>query len=244
MANDHDHDPDRDRDDGESGAVPAAPTEGALTALTALGTVLNAVDTASVAGRSGLPMMTFKREGDGTWAFSQKKTVVEDGSLWAVSPRSFKRGYICFSDANKVVGEQMLPVSQPMPEVGDLPDKGFEWQQQWAVNLKCLSGADAGTEVTFKTTTVGGIQAVAGLIDAIRDRLNGGQHDGKVSPIVHLEKGNYQNPPYGKIWYPVMAITDWMPLDGPATAPASPPPPPTTPPTASAAEQPRRRRVG
>ena len=93
---------------------------------------------------------------------------------------TFKRGYICFGDDNKVLGERLVPVSQPMPDVTELPDKGFEWQEQWAVNLKCIDGADAGTEVVFKPTTVGGIQAVAGLIEAVRDRLNGGQHDGKV----------------------------------------------------------------
>ena len=200
-------------DDNGAGAVAPAPAGGALASLTALGTVLNTVDTASVAGRSGLPMLTFKRDGDGTWAFGQKKTIVEDDSLWAVNPLTFKRGFICFDDANKVIGEKLLPVSQKMPEVAELPDYGFEWQQQWAVNMKCLSGADAGVEVAFKTTTVGGIQAVAGLIDTIRDRLNGGQHDGKISPIVHLEKDSYQKPPHGKIWFPVMTITDWMSLE-------------------------------
>ena len=73
---------------------------------------------------------------------------------------------------------------------------------RWAVNLKCLDGTDAGIEVVFKPTTVGGIQAVAGLIEAVRDRLNGGQHDGKVSPIVHLEKTRYQHPQYGRVWIP------------------------------------------
>ena len=82
-----------------------------------------------------------------------------------------------------------MPVSQPMPDVAELPDKGFPWQQQWAVNLKCLSGADAGTEVIFKPTTVGGIQAIAGLIEAVRDRLNGGQHDGKVVADRAARKG-------------------------------------------------------
>ncbi len=64
--------------------------------------------------------------------------------------------------------------------------------------MKCIGGTDAGTEVIFKPTTVGGIQAVAGLIEAVRDRLNGGQHDGKVSPIVLLEKDSYQHPSTGR----------------------------------------------
>src|SRR6478735_7748614 len=112
---DHDHDPANDNgddhanDNGGNGAVAPAPAGGALTALTALGTVLNAVDTSSVAGRSGLPMLSFKKEGDGTWMFGQKKTVVEDGSKWAVNPTSFKWGFICFDNDNKPT-ERIVPV--------------------------------------------------------------------------------------------------------------------------------------
>ena len=178
-----------------------------------------------------------KRDGNGTWVFGQRRTIVEDGSSWAVNPLTFKRGYICFGDDNKVLGERLVPVSQPMPDVTELPDKGFEWQQQWAVNLKCIDGTDAGVEVVFKPTTVGGIQAVAGLIEAVRDRLNGGQHDGKVSPIVQLEKDSYQHGQYGSVWTP---RADDRRLDaagrpgaGAGATPASPPP----------TEQPRRRRV-
>jgi hypothetical protein len=232
------HDNDNDKPPWEaSPAVPVAPTPagGALASLTALGTVLNAVDTASVIGRSGIPMLQFKRDGNGTWAFGQRRTVVEDGSRWAVNPGTFQYGYICFGEGNKVLGERLVSVSKEMPDPAELPDKGAPWQQQWAVNLKCIDGTDAGTEVVYKPTTVGGIQAVAGLIDAVRDRLNGGQHDGKVSPIVHLERDSYDGP-YGRIWTPQPVIVDWMPLSGPAPAPAPVAPPP--------AEQPRRRRVG
>jgi hypothetical protein len=234
--NRNDHDSANDNgEERENRAITPAPAGGAIASLAALGAALNSVDTASVAGRSGLPMLAFKREGDGTWAFGQKRTIVEDGSGWAANPLTFKRGYICFSDDNKVVGEHLLSVSQPMPEVTELPDKGFEWQQQWAVNLKCIDGTDAGTEVVYKPTTVGGIQAVAGLIEAVRDRLNSNQHGGKVAPIVHLEKDSYQRPPFGRVWTPLLTIVDWMLLSGPAPEPAA-----ATPPVA----QPRRRRLG
>ena len=134
--------------------------------------------------------------------------------------RRSKRGYICFGDGNKVLGERLVPVSQPNARRHGASRQGLPWAEQWAVNLKCLDGADAGIEVIFKPTTVGGIQAVAGLIEAVRDRLNGGQHDGKVSPIVQLEKDSYQHSQYGRVWMPVLTIVDWMPLNGPAPAPA------------------------
>ena len=104
---------------------------------------------------------------------------------------TFKRGYICFGDGNKVIGERLVSISQEMPDSRSSPTKAPRGNEQWAVNLKCLDGTDAGTEVIYKPTTDGGIQAVAGLLEAVRDRINGDQHDNKVSPIVLLEKGSY-----------------------------------------------------
>jgi len=234
----HDHDDrrDHDNDNDNEHAVAPAPSGGALASLKALEMALGNVDTSSVAGRSGLPMLQFKREGSGTWMFGQKKTVVEAGSRWAINPATFKWGHVCFGEANKAT-ECLVSVSQPMPAITELPDTGFPWQPQMTVNMKCVDGTDAGIEVVFKTATDGGIKAVVGLIEAVRDRLNSGAHDGKVAPICVLEKDSYPHTQYGRIWCPVFNIVDWMPLSGPAPAPtpASPPPPPT--------EQPRRRRV-
>ena len=111
--------------DPDNPIAPAA-SAGAMVSLEALGAVLNTVDTATIAGRSGLPMLQFKREGDGTWLHGQRRTVVEDGTRWAVNPLTFRRGYICFGGDKKVIGERLLPVSQPMPDPSDLPDKGFQ----------------------------------------------------------------------------------------------------------------------
>jgi hypothetical protein len=235
-----DHDNDNGRDQHEH-AVAAAPTGGALASLAALGKTLNAVDTTSVIGGGGMPMLSFKREGDGTWAYGQKRIIVEDGSLWGVNPLSFRYGYICFGDGNsKPLGERLVPVSQPKPDATELPDHGFPWVEQWCVKLKCINGTDAGVEVDYKPTTVGGIQAIAGLIEAVRDRLNGGEHGGKVAPIVQLHKDSYQKPPYGRVWVPRPDIVDWMPLSGPAGGGGRrQPPAPTSPPPA---EQPRRNR--
>jgi hypothetical protein len=243
-ANDNNHNPANDNhghanDNGERAVAPA-PAGGALASLKALAATLNKVDTSSVAGRSGLPLLQFKsRDNNGTWSFGQRRALIEDGSRWAVNPTTFKWGYICFDNDNKPT-ERLVPVSQPKPDLTQLPDTGFKWQEQWAVNLKCIDGIDAGTEAVFKTSTDGGVKAVAGMIDVVRDRLNGGQHDGKVAPIVHLEKDSYPHSQYGRIWFPVLAIVDWMTLDGPAPAP-EPSPQPTE--QASTNAAPRRRRV-
>jgi hypothetical protein len=206
--------------------------------LAALQAALANINTTAIIGRSGLPMLLFKREGSGTWMFGQKKTIPEPGSKWAINPLTFKWGCISFSDANKVVGEHLVSVSQPKPLIADMQDVGFPWQEQWAVNLKCLDGADAGVEVVFKATTDGGVKAIVLTVDQVRDRLNSGQHDGKIAPIVLLEKDSYQHSQYGRVYFPVLNTIDWMSLEGPAPTP--------TPPAASArqpVDQPRRRRV-
>jgi hypothetical protein len=243
MSHDDDHDRDRDHANDNSeherpgsklASAPAA--GGALTSLAALQTALANVNTAAIIGRTGLPMMQFKREGDGTWGFGQKRTIPEEGSRWAVNPLTFKYGYICFGGDKKVLDERLVPVTQPKPDVTTLPDTGFPWQEEWSVNLKCLDGADAGVEVVFKGTTDGGLKAIAIMLDLVRERLNSGQHNNKIVPIVLLEKDTYLHVKHGKVWIPVLNNIDWMSLDGPA-------PTPTPKPTAAPIEQPRRRRV-
>jgi hypothetical protein len=246
---DHDHDHDDDHandaanDNGSEHEEPGsklapAPAGGALTSLAALQTALAGVNTAAIIGRTGLPMMLFKaREGGtGTWGFGQKRTIPEEGSKWAANPMTFQWGYISFGENKKVVGEQIVSVSQPKPDFSKLPDTGFPWQEEWSVNLKCLDGADAGVEVVFKATTDGAIKAVVILLDAVRDRLNSGQHGREIVPIMLLEKDSYPHPQFGKTNIPVLNIVDWMSIDGPAPepAPAEPTPP---------VDQPRRRRV-
>ena len=239
---DHDHDDDHDNDNGPGQAIAPA-SSGALISLEALAKALNTVDMTATSGRSNIPMLQFASR-ENVWTFGQKQIVVDQDSTWAVNPTTFKRGYIAFNDNNKPVGEHLVSVSQPMPDKNELPDKGSAWQEQWAVNLKCTTGTDAGAEVVYKPSTVGGIQAVGGLIEAVRDRLNGGRHDGKVAPIVRLERDSYQHPQYGRIWTPTLRIVDWMSLDGPAPA-SAPKPASAAPKSASAApaEQPRRRRM-
>ena len=239
-ARDHDRDRDHANDNGKhekpgGKQFASAPAGGALASIASLAAALANVPIGI--GRTGLPMMLFKsREDGGTWGFGQRRTIPEEGSRWAVNPLTIQWGCISFGDGNKVVGERLVPITQPKPLIADMPDTTFPWQEEWSVNMKCLDGADAGVEVIFKATTDGAIKAIELLVDELRNRLNGNQHNGKIAPIVLLEKDSYQHIKHGPTPYPVLTIVDWMPLDGPAPTPAPVEP---TPPV----DQPRRRRV-
>jgi hypothetical protein len=216
-------------------AVAPTPAGGALVSLAALKTALDGVDTS---GRSGKPIMFFKsRESGGTWMIGQKRDIPEEDSLWAANPATFAWGNISFNAANKVAGERMVPIIQSRPDITTLPDTGFPWQEQWAVDMKCINGIDAGVEVVFKINTVGGDQVIKGLIETIRNRIDGDQHGGKVVPILKLGRDSYRHPQHGPVGIPVLEVVDWISFEGPVPAPKpeSPSPP---------AEQSRRRRVG
>jgi hypothetical protein len=233
--NDPNLDPNPDHANDNGGAIAPA-SKGSLlasVALTALAATFKNVDTTSIGGRPTRPILQFKSREGGIWVIGTRRTIPEPESLWAVNPASFMWGWVCWGDGNKPLGGKLVSIGEPLPDVTQLPDKGFPWQQEMAVDLKCVSGTDTGTEVTFKSNTEGGKGEVLRLIETVKDRL-GGQHEGRVSPIVRLENSSYPHQQYGKTFVPVMPIADWMSLDGPppVSEPASPPP-----------EQPRRRRV-
>ena len=185
-------------------------------------------------------MLQFKRDGDGTWTFGQRRTVVEDGSRWAVNPLTFKWGYICFSDGNKVLGERLAPVSQPKPEITELPDKGGD--------VAGAVGRQPEVPRRDRRRHRGGLQADNRRRHPGRRRLDRSgarppqrraarrQSRADRAPRQRLATRTRNSVGSGPRLLP---IVDWMPLDGPAPAPT----PASPAAAAAAAEQPRRRRV-
>jgi hypothetical protein len=228
---------DHDRE-GKAIAPAPAPTAGTLAtvSLAALTTVFAKVSTSSIVGRSGFPMMLFKaRTNDGTWMYGRKQIVPEEGGLWVVDIASFRYGWVCFNAGNDNKPEElMVSVSKPMPVRPD-----HDWQQQWTVQLKCCSGADAGVQVEYKATNQGCLDAIGGLFETIRERLIAGQHGGNACPVLVLEHSHYMHPQYGRTGIPVMRIVDWVPVEGPQPAPSPTPPPANN----NSNQPPRRRRV-
>ncbi len=79
---------------------------------------------------------------------------VETGSLWAVNPYSFIHGFIAWGEGD-VLGEKMVPITQPLPEMDDAPPMAKRgWETQVGMSLKCLDGEDKDMEVRLLNLAV------------------------------------------------------------------------------------------
>ena len=185
-----------------------------LPSVTSLSTALRALETE--VGAAGVVIL--KMDKTGHWVFGADQTEVDDGSTWAVNPFSFVHGYIAWGDG-EVLGEKMVSVSQPLPELEEAPPMARKgWETQVGMSMKCLSGEDKGMEVRYTTTSVGGKRSVQTLAVAIATQVD---TDPKLPvPIVNLEKEHYSHKSYGRIYTPIFKITSWMSMTDESGTPA------------------------
>jgi hypothetical protein len=182
-----------------------------LPAVSSLSTALRSLENdVSPAG-----VAILKMDETGHWVFGADQTEVEDDATWAVNPFSFIHGFIAWGDGD-VLGEKMVSVSQPLPELDGAPPAAKRgWETQVGLSLKCISGEDKGLEVRFSTTSVGGKRAVQALAVAIANQVEADQS--KPVPVIYLKKEHYQHKSYGKIYTPVFEIKEWVGMDAEAS---------------------------
>ena len=178
-----------------------------LPAVASLSTALRSI--ASDVGPTGSVIL--KMDKTGHWVFGADQTEVEDDSLWAVNPFSFVHGFIAWGDG-EVLGEKMVPVAEPLPEVGPAPSAAKRgWETQVGMSLKCIKGEDVGMEVRYNVTSVGGKRAVQELAVAIATQVDADQS--KPVPIVRLKKEHYQHKSYGRIYTPIFEIAEFVSME-------------------------------
>ena len=176
--------------------------------VASLSTALRALE--KDVGPSGIVIL--KMDKTGHWVFGADQTEIEDGSTWAVNPFSFVHGYIAWGDG-EVLGEKMVPVTQPLPELDAAPPSAKKgWESQVGMSLKCLTGDDQGMEARYTTTSVGGKRSVQTLALAIAAQVEKDQS--KPVPVVRLKKDHYTHKSYGKIFTPVFEVVEWASMDG------------------------------
>ena len=179
-----------------------------LPPVSSLSTALRALE--AEAGPAGVVIL--KMDKTGHWVFGADQTEVESDATWAINPFSFIHGFIAWGDG-EVLGEKMVSVSQPLPEMDAAPAGAKRgWETQVGMSLKCLSGEDNGMEARFSSTSVGGKRAVQTLAVAIANQVEADQT--KPVPVVRLKKDHYAHKSYGKIYTPVFEIVEWVGMDG------------------------------
>jgi hypothetical protein len=179
-----------------------------LPAVASLSTALRSIS--NNVGEAGVAIL--KMDKTGHWVFGADQTEVEDGSKWAVNPFSFVHGFIAWGDG-EVLGEKMVPVTQPLPEMEAAPPNAKRgWEVQIGCSLKCIAGDDEGMEVRFSTTSVGGKKAMQALAVEIAGAVEKDQT--KPVPVVVLKKDHYVHKSYGRIYTPIFEVVEWVSMDG------------------------------
>ena len=182
----------------------------------------------------GTPLLRLLKRGN--WVFGMENEEVQGGSRWIVNIMSLAHGWCCWvetsgNDKNKLRGEVMVSITKPKPAMPP-PIDNTPYKEQRAFNLKCFDGEDAGTEVTYKTNSDGGMKAFDKLILAIQQRLVADPLH--CCPVLVLGAESYDHPKWGETWKPIFDIAGWSDMNGNlagqqaqvATAkPAEPPPP-------------------
>jgi hypothetical protein len=162
----------------------------------------------------GKPLLRMLK--DSHWVFGQRDDAVQENSIWAVNPLSIAHGWVCWTNhegttKNTLVGEVMEPVHMAKPP-RPMPIDDWAFTEQRMFELRCMDGDDAGTEVVYKISSVGGMRAVDDLLAALQTQLN--DNPAFPCPVVQLFSDSYQHQKYGKIYVPVFDVVDWASMDG------------------------------
>lgn len=162
----------------------------------------------------GKPLLRLLKSG--MWVFGVADDPVQEGSDWAINPRSIGHGWSCWSDnpgnqKNELLGDLVVPVTEKFP-IEPEPVRGNAWKPQRVLDLKCLTGEDEGVEVTYKASSQGGMQAIDNLFAAIQKKYSTRPVLWPV-PVVQLGVSDYQHVKYGQIFKPVLDVVDWADMD-------------------------------
>jgi cobalamin biosynthesis Mg chelatase CobN len=158
-----------------------------------------------------------KMEKNGAWIYGAEEVEIEDASLWAIHPASFKTGFISWEKGNiqnGPVGEEMCSITDDPIIQSELPPTSGKWAAQVSLQAACINGADEGTQVVYKSSSQGGRSAFGNLLSALLRHYADNPGTESVIPVVALDSESYSHKEYGKIYKPVFDIVEWADNDG------------------------------
>lgn len=166
--------------------------------------------------KGGEPILRLGR--DGIWIFGADNTEIEEGSTWAVNPLSLQHGFICWKvipegskESPELLGEEMVSMFSAKPDKARLPDFGHPWADCLSFDLLCLDGEDKGEQMLYKTSSTGGLRATREFIAALMEQLD--KDESKPVPVIELKSDHYKHKTYGKTYFPVFEIVQFVAMD-------------------------------
>lgn len=163
-------------------------------------------------GFGGKPLLRMMKSGQ--WVFGANNEEVQDGSTWVVNPMSLRHGWSCWVEGvgkNTLKGEVMSMVTQALPP--QPPEiEGTAYKPQKSMELKCLDGDDAGTEVLYKCNSYGGLKAFDALLLEFHKRIP--IERVYLCPTIQLGHDHYTHPQWGRVETPEFTLTGWVDING------------------------------
>lgn len=167
--------------------------------------------------REAAPVAAFlKMDKTGQWVFGANAEEVSEDDKFIVNPEGFQHGYVAWTKGGgDKLGEVMVPVTDPMPEVGEVPSGAGGWEAQLGCHLKRADGE--GSDLIYRSSSVGGKRAIAQLAESVGDKV--AEDSDAVFPIITLDSEDYKHAKYGKIYNPIISIVKWVKAPTVAAAP-------------------------
>jgi len=190
----------------------AATTTSQLPAeLTSMASGLSA-SAKGAADSAGQQFMKFTKFG--AFVFGAENMETEEGALFAVNPMGFGHGWIAWGDKahgneSQMLGEVSAAAKDPLPAKPN-PVAG-DWSEQRLIQMACISGEDAGEQMLFKSSSLGGKKFYAALVLEVVKKINAGATD--IVPVITLEADSYIHAKYGRIFTPLYTIKRWTTMD-------------------------------
>lgn len=164
----------------------------------------------------GKPLLRLLK--DGVWVFGHSQLAPSDPSLWVIDIRSIEHGWCCWANG-VLLGQCMASISQPKP-MQPPPIGNTAYTEQCSCELKCVDGLHVGSEVLYKTSSVGGMHVFEYLVMQIQRQLD--EDPTRPCPVVRLDVDAYDHFRFGRVYTPVMTVVSWSDMEG-AKAASRPP---------------------
>lgn len=161
----------------------------------------------------------FLKFSKGDWSFGKSDEAIDPDGAWIIHPQSLMHGWICWRDG-KLFKETLVPFTQTLPAETSMPeapepspdsDDQPGYQLQMSMQVVAVEGKQAGTQLTFKTATVGGRSAMDALVDEVLARMDDVEATGEggVYPVVQFSVDSYKHKTRGKIFVPLISVVGW-----------------------------------